>query len=261
MVGIKEFLKSQFAHKVVVIGFIEDFIINVVLIVLCIVPMFIHPFHMEIPDGSQNVNMMYPYVHSSVPTYACCLLAYLPPALLIIIFSVKKKSLLFLVFSALTLLLAALSCLSLTNWAKIFAGRPRPHFYARLEENSDQIDDVYKSFPSGHSSTIFNGMSFTACFVAGQIKIFGRSHASWKLLLFIMPWIIASVVAISRTRDYHHNFSDILGGTAFGIFFGVVVYLAKFKNFSAENCDDLKIEEDVDKEKNATITDEEKTLA
>ncbi|KAL7722671.1 Phosphatidic acid phosphatase type 2 domain-containing protein 1B [Entamoeba marina] len=210
---------------------------------------------MYIPEESNNVNVMYPLVSSTIPTWLCALIAYVPTVIVIVLIAIRKKSLLVLVLCLLCLLCSAVSCLAITGMGKIFAGRPRPHFYERIEDNS-QINDAYKSFPSGHSSTIFNGMTFLSLLLAGQFKIFSTGMESWKIFSVILPLICAGAVAITRTRDYHHNFSDILAGSLIGIVFAVLLYCAKFKPLTSGESDELKIMDEV-KRDNEIVDEEE----
>ncbi|BFU19177.1 lipid phosphate phosphatase, putative [Entamoeba histolytica HM-1:IMSS-B] len=246
-------------HKSVLLNVIYDIVVIVIFVIISIVCVFVTPHHMDIPKDRENVNVLYPLYSSSVPTWACIIIGYIPPVLTILLITIKKKSSLFLLFSLLSLGLSASMCLGVTNMGKIFAGRPRPHFYARIDAKPNEINDAYMSFPSGHSSAIFNGMTFLALLIAGQIHAFSiASHESWRMLIVLLPFIIAGTVAISRTRDYHHNFSDIIAGSLIGIFFALLSYCSKFKRLSDEHSDDLKIEDVVKSQEPFPLEDEEK---
>lgn len=121
----------------------------------------------------------------------------------------------------------SLLCLSLnyglvgciTQFFKIIIGRPRPSFYYRCHPNGEGTDftectgnrksymDGRKSFPSGHSSFAFCSMTFTSLYLAAKLKLFieGGRGSTWRLCACIIPLIIASSIAISRTCDYHHH--------------------------------------------------------
>jgi len=213
---------------------------------------------MDIPQERNNVNVIYPYVKSTVPTWACIIIGFLPTILVIVLVGIKKKSVVFTTFCLLSFIFSVLLVNGVTNLGKLFAGRPRPHTYDRIDTKGE-IDDSFKSFPSGHSSTIFNAMTFLSLLVAGQLKVFSNGFESWKIILTIIPYIVAGTVAISRTRDYHHNFSDILGGTLIGILLTVIVYFTKFKSLTSEQCDEMKIE-DIEKEGQEIDLDEESRM-
>ena len=90
---------------------------------------------------------------------------------------------------------------------------------SRLIKSSDSIDrdlekilDGRRSFPSGHSSTAFAGMTFLALFLAGLTGAWcltqpvpGGSLLRSKLArltLTLLPLGFATWVAISRMEDY-----------------------------------------------------------
>ena len=78
--------------------------------------------------------------------------------------------------------------------------------------NVDKILDGRRSFPSGHSSTAFVGMTFTVLFLAGKTAglcfnvspspvSFLRSRLA-RLYLVLSPFAFSTWVAITRIEDY-----------------------------------------------------------
>lgn len=133
---------------------------------------------------------------------------------------------------------------------KNISGVPRPDFLSRCDPDDLVLDngelyttDIctnvnialitsgFKSFPSGHSSTIFASQTFLVLFLIGKIKISGKSYFSWKLVISIMyPLIIAFKISLSRVSDNRHRVGDVLFGGFIGIIFGVTFYFMYFTN-------------------------------
>lgn len=153
-------------------------------------------------------------------------------------------------------ILGSLGCCStqllLVVIVKNIAAVPRPDFLNRCQpdyltiplverlysveevcQNSNDalIRDGFKSFPSGHSSTVFASQTFLVLFLIGKIKMSGTSYFSWKLVLSIMyPLIISLKVSFSRVSDHRHRIRDVLIGDMIGTFFGFLFYFIYFSN-------------------------------
>ncbi|XP_068155616.1 phospholipid phosphatase 5 isoform X1 [Drosophila tropicalis] len=135
-----------------------------------------------------------------------------------------------------------------TSLLKVTVGRPRPDYFYRcfpdgimvlnetitgssiLDFNCtgrfSDINEGRKSFPSGHSSFAFASFGFIAYYVGAKLHAFdvrGRGH-TWRQLISIVPFIIAALVAISRTCDYHHHWQDVTVGGVIGLIAGYISY-------------------------------------
>ncbi|XP_064549726.1 phospholipid phosphatase 5 isoform X2 [Drosophila montana] len=137
-----------------------------------------------------------------------------------------------------------------TSLLKISVGRPRPDFFYRcfpdgvmvLNETANAIgsslldfnctgipsviNEGRKSFPSGHSSFAFASFGFVTYYVGAKLHAFdarGRGH-TWRLFIAIMPLIVATLVAVSRTCDYHHHWQDVVVGALIGLATGYISY-------------------------------------
>jgi membrane-associated phospholipid phosphatase len=126
---------------------------------------------------------------------------------------------------------------AITDVFKVFAGRLRPNFLARCNPSADgdcinigsKVRDARLSFPSGHSSLSFACMFYLSCYIAGKLRLFRYDGgAIWKAIACVIPLIMAGFIAVSRTLDYHHDYSDILGGTIIGSFIGVMCYMTQY---------------------------------
>lgn len=148
-----------------------------------------------------------------------------------------------------------------TNFLKVWIGRPRPDFLARCQPRdgtnvdglvtvevcttSDQskLEDGFKSLPSGHASISFSSFYFLSLWMAGQLNVFspdavnGTNGTSVKALICFYPILLAAFVAISRTEDYRHRGSDIIAGTLIGTVIAWISYRMFFPPLAAPDCD------------------------
>ena len=156
---------------------------------------------------------------------------------------------------ALSVVQAAMLAMCVTDPMKNYAGRLRPDYVSRLEEvlhfnphNFTQADltaacdstvskvmDGRRSFPSGHASLTWAGWTVVALFV--YVKVFNGERRMGitfvNLLCVAVNLVVPAWVAISRTRDYRHNFGDVLAGSAIGVFAGFVCFVQHFSLSSA----------------------------
>jgi diacylglycerol diphosphate phosphatase/phosphatidate phosphatase len=142
-----------------------------------------------------------------------------------------------------------------TEFLKNRVGRLRPDFLARCRWDAalqtctgkhGVILDGRKSFPSGHASGAFSGMTFLSLWLAGntaawcfQSRLPARSVRSTRigrLVLTLLPMLWALFVAVSRIEDYRHHKEDVIVGSLIGIFSSSVCYLVFWPNpLSARN--------------------------
>ncbi|GLB41687.1 putative phosphatase [Lyophyllum shimeji] len=128
-------------------------------------------------------------------------------------------------------------------------GRLRPDFLARCgwDENLKLctgkpaiILSGRKSFPSGHSSTAFSGMTVLALWTAGMTAAWCfsvptpprsmRSSRMGRLFLTLIPLSWATFVAISRVQDYRHHKEDVIVGSLIGTVCATICYLIFWPN-------------------------------
>ncbi|XP_017965717.1 phospholipid phosphatase 5 isoform X2 [Drosophila navojoa] len=148
-----------------------------------------------------------------------------------------------------------------TSLLKITVGRPRPDFYYRcfpdgvmvLNETASAlgnalldfnctgkpsiINEGRKSFPSGHSSFAFASFGFVTYYVGAKLHAFdarGRGQ-TWRMCIAVIPLIVASLVAVSRTCDYHHHWQDVTVGSLIGLFSGYISYRQYYPSIFANN--------------------------
>jgi len=144
---------------------------------------------------------------------------------------------------------------TVTCTLKLYVSRHRPNFYALcgfdpaqlkcMAPSLSRVHEATLSFPSGHSSLSFCGMSFLMYFFLGRVSritpsttavslpygrtISLRSYKSFLMFLScIVPWSYATFVATSRIVDKWHHPSDVIAGSLLGIACATIGYHSFF---------------------------------
>jgi diacylglycerol diphosphate phosphatase/phosphatidate phosphatase len=109
------------------------------------------------------------------------------------------------------------------------------------------------SFPSGHAVAAFAGFGFLALYLNAKFKILsqgrhyrehygqsdpppdsqteqGRRGHHWKFVLFMAPWCIATLLALSKLRDGWHHPVDLVFGTLLGTLFAHLAYRMVYRS-------------------------------
>lgn len=97
------------------------------------------------------------------------------------------------------------------------------------------------SFPSGHSSAAFAGFGFLALYLNSKLKVVGRRDEAemesgaartghWKLVLWVLPWLVALLIAASKVRDGWHHPVDVLFGAIVGTLFAHMAFWCVFRS-------------------------------
>lgn len=142
-----------------------------------------------------------------------------------------------------------------TDIIKLFVGRPRPDFFYRcFPDGRPDVDDLVdigsactgeqmtiqegrKSFPSGHSSFSFCSLGFLSLWLCGKLGVFKPMRGQgWKLVVALLPLLVALMVALSRTTDYHHHWQDVLVGSMLGLLISYVCYRQYYPRLSSPHC-------------------------
>ena len=119
---------------------------------------------------------------------------------------------------------------------KNFVGRARPDLYAAIKDQSEGTnstfkgnpsDDQFRSWPSGHASTVFSSFCFIALFVNKSIKK-GNMFSSLAAAIIVY---MAYYIGATRIIDFRHHTDDVLAGAFCGVLF---TYLTWQK--SGERC-------------------------
>ncbi|KIY49976.1 lipid phosphate phosphatase 1 [Fistulina hepatica ATCC 64428] len=185
-----------------------------------------------------------PKKHNQIGGWVNFILATIIPLFFILALGTYRKSLIDIHHGSIALLATRGLAALVTVCLKHSVGRLRPDFLARckwdknLEEcigKADSILEGRKSFPSGHASTAFAGMTFLALFLAGQMSAWRfdapvkpgavRSSRMVRLSLTFFPLAFATYVAITRLEDHRHHEEDIIVGSLIGILSACIFYI------------------------------------
>ncbi|VDI67351.1 Hypothetical predicted protein [Mytilus galloprovincialis] len=110
---------------------------------------------------------------------------------------------------------------SVTNCIKLAVGRPRPDFLERC-------------FPD----VAFSSFGYVALYIAGKCQCFtlkGRGHA-YKLCMVFIPLVWATLIAASRTADFHHHWQDVIVGSILGLVISYLCYRQYYPSVYRSNC-------------------------
>ncbi|TGZ71261.1 hypothetical protein CRM22_002750 [Opisthorchis felineus] len=198
-------------------------------------------------------SLRYPYKSDTVTIVGCAFYAYLLPVLTVIVLEVLLavynrytlhhrvwKMMAFLMYNfVITFLMAAGVCLMLTNLIKYTLGRPRPHFwdvcqpdvcptrtgvaasYTCRGTNKDALDDLFKSFVSGHSSLAAVGSTYAVLYLQERLHL--TMAPMVRPLIQVVYVSSAAYIAMSRYADHKHHPWDIIAGVLLGSFIAFVL--------------------------------------
>lgn len=247
-------------HLISIISYVIDWLVYIVMLIVASNWNIIYTIKTS-EFSIKDISLQYSYIPENetyAPLWFLLILIFLLPLIIIIVSSIiilddKNKKLLF--WEIHSAILGSFGCccsqLLLVVIMKNVALVPRPDLISRCQPtdhsvsnsvylstidicsntNISLIKDGFKSFPSGHSSTIFASQTFLALFLIGKMKISDISYFSWKFLLSIMfPLIISFRVSLSRISDHRHKIIDVLFGGFIGVSFGLLFYFLYFNS-------------------------------
>ena len=150
----------------------------------------------------------------------------------------------------LSLLISAGFSFIVTTFVKNITGRFRPSFYDMCEWNYSKTWDgvtnlctssmeieARKSFPSGHSSAAFSGLFLLSLYLLGRSRLVVEDRADcqlrsgkrlMKLFLCFAPTLLAAWIAITRSIDYWHHYTDVLAGSLIGMAAATIGYMYNY---------------------------------
>ncbi|ELP92743.1 phosphatidic acid phosphatase type 2 domain containing protein 1B, putative [Entamoeba invadens IP1] len=213
-----------------------DILVTLIVLVLSKVLTYLPPHHMDIP--SNHPLFSFPRKEGTFGLWSTITIDFIVPVIIIIVLSIYSGY----IYGCFNVVLSFVFNDSLngflTQLFKLFAGRPRPFFFNGCDHSKNTC---FKSFPSGHSSFAMAGLLFFALYIFFYMK---RTHFKSKNLVcgiaFALPVLLAFTIAITRTRDHYHHFSDITGGVMLGGSVALISFFATYQRFY------LKEEEDTE---------------
>uniref|UniRef100_A0A2A4K976 Phosphatidic acid phosphatase type 2/haloperoxidase domain-containing protein n=1 Tax=Heliothis virescens TaxID=7102 RepID=A0A2A4K976_HELVI len=205
------------------------------------------PFTRVIQKAELESDLMYPHMESYVPGGALWAIVLSVPCTLSLIAWAGCND----CNDALEILLSWSLALGingvLTDMMKLIVGRPRPDFFYRcfpdgvetkyLQCTGDptEIMEGRKSFPSGHSSLSFCSLGMASAWLCGRLGILSRRRGSGlRVMTCLLPLMVATCVALSRTCDYHHHWQDILVGSILGFTVSIFCYRQYYNPLSSD---------------------------
>ncbi|KAJ2314997.1 hypothetical protein H4S02_001040 [Coemansia sp. RSA 2611] len=241
-----------------VLSYAPDYAVLVVMAILWGLLSKVKPFHRDFSLTDKTIQ--YPYKPDSVPFYAAVLLCLVFPLVVIALWAgAVRRSFHDLNSGILGLCMALVLNMMITNTVKNLAGRLRPDFISRCNLDIDTVkepaiglltsavcrpqddsvfDDGMRSFPSGHTSFSFAGLTFLSLWLAGHQHIGDRRGRTYKSFVCLVPLVAAMLVGVSRTKDYRHHWQDVLGGAILGFLMGWFGYLQYYPSPWTRHVDD-----------------------
>ncbi|KAJ1773070.1 hypothetical protein LPJ77_004819 [Coemansia sp. RSA 2523] len=216
------------------------------------------------PFSVHDKSISYPYVAPSDQTVTVPMLFAvsigLPASIIVMIALGFKRNAHDLHVGLLGLLMGVSLTLMFTNCLKNVLGRPRPNLLARClptrpnhalddppqglstisictQTNMAVLDEGFRSFPSGHTSLAFAGLTFLANYLAGKLHVFDRQGHTYKSFAVFMPLLVAATIGATRVADSWHHPTDVFVGAAIGICTATFSYLQYYPMLISPYCD------------------------
>jgi len=225
---------------------VDYVVVGALLVFVGVLAEFVEPYHRQFPIGYDTVFCMTSYEHWEhplAPYYVLFIITLLLPTAVFGLSQIWLKSRHDFHHATLALFTAFAFVMVFTEMIKNQAGRYRPDYYWRESTGDEKtIRDGRYSFPSGHSSVSFGCLVVLSCYILSKFKVFTSNGGGlWKVAIAMIPMEIAWIIAVSRTMDNHHNFSDIVAGLCLGLPIGVFSYFLYYPPLNSPDCDIPKL--------------------
>jgi len=221
------------------LSYLADWLIAgaMILVEVALTQYTVEPHDRYIPKDFQPLT--YPTQQETVVWWLWGLMCFALPVLVFAVFQLGMRSPHDFHHAVLGLFEAVAISLVLTDTLRYFAGRNAPDWYARVRTGEPSIMRAGRlSFPSVHTSLAVASLSHLSMYMCGKFGVFKTDSGQfWKAVTSILPTCGAAMLSITRTIDYHNDFSDIAVGALIGIIVGPFCYYLNYPSLSSEACD------------------------
>ncbi|SPO39062.1 related to DPP1 - diacylglycerol pyrophosphate phosphatase [Pseudozyma flocculosa] len=239
-------------------SYLPDWIITIVLAGLLALINNVHGFRREFSLTDTSIQHTFA-TSERVPMWLLGVSAVIVPALIIAGVALGvSRSVWDLHNGLLGFVLAHCLNVTATTIIKVCVGRPRPDLIDRCQPrpgsanaqpyglatdaicsvgvDNSELRDGFRSFPSGHASSAFAGLTFLSLYLAAKMHLFDRRGHAISAWLTLTPMLGAVLIAVSRTMDYRHHATDVIAGGILGFVMAFSVYRLYFPPLSHPLC-------------------------
>ncbi|BGO96436.1 Lipid phosphate phosphatase 1 [Rhodotorula toruloides] len=211
----------------------------------------IYPYERDPAHYFNDPDLQWPHGGERVPAYPGGLLDqltwYLPILVIVLVGGLFKRSLHDVHHGILGLSASRAFMRMIVECIKNRVGRLRPDFFSRCQWDAVAhactgplalVKDGRRSFPSGHSSTAWQGLFFLSLYLAGKngayafAAPFPRSgplqSRLLRLTIVLAPLFVAGYIVITRLEDHYHHPTDVLTGSFIGASTAFFTYLTYY---------------------------------
>jgi len=233
----------------------------VVGVVLIIYGILTHvPVHRQFFDP-YDAAIQYPVETQTIPDALCAVIGLVIPAVIIILIAIANHKAVYAKAQCATAIFGLILSFALTmviiEGLKRAIGQPRPNFiyYSQYDATTGQygaedyyVEDAFMSFPSGHSGLSFGCLGYFSlyllylAFPAPFVLRIQKSplvdptqrNQLWKVVIAVLPIIVAFFIACTRVREYFHHTQDILAGAFIGLCCAYVSFTYNFYQITTD---------------------------
>ncbi|KAK9455811.1 phosphatidic acid phosphatase type 2/haloperoxidase [Dipodascopsis uninucleata] len=255
-------LRYRASNARILVSYVIDYALLVILLAIWGWISTLPPRHSRF--SLTDITLQYPMADPETISFEnACLLSILLPVLVFILWSLLidfyryrskvAERLWDLNCAILGLALSVTVSIVIVTSLKQIVGRPRPDSISRCKPEAGAhdaspyglssieictqtdksiLDEGFRSWPSGHSSTAFAGLFYLSLYLAGKLSLFDNKGEVWKTVIVISPSLGAAAIACTRILDHRHHGSDAVTGSLMGAGCAWMAYRLYFPSLS-----------------------------